>query len=268
MTEAITGTFHRSVDEGRDRLERSWPALLATGVVGGFDVGVGVFAMYVVVEQTGQELLGALAFSIGFIALTLANSELFTENFLVPVTAVVAAKASLRSLLRLWIGTLVMNLVGGWIVMGLMVVALPDLERVARHVGGHAPSLGLGTASFCSAILAGGLITLMTWMERATESIPAKLASAVGIAFLLAAAPLEHAIVISLEMFSALHAGAGFGYLDWLGVLGWACLGNLLGGLGLVTVLRLVQVGAEVIEEEQERPAEEPRPAEDETTES
>ena len=32
--------------------------------------------------KTGDKLLGGLAFSIGFIALTLARSELFTEDFL------------------------------------------------------------------------------------------------------------------------------------------------------------------------------------------
>ena len=35
-------------------------------------------------------------------------------------------------------------------------------------------------------------------------------------AFILAAAPLNHVIVVSLEMFAALQAGAHFGYLDWL----------------------------------------------------
>jgi hypothetical protein len=78
-------------------------------------------------------------------------------------------------------------------------------------------------------------------------------------AFVLAAAPLDHAIVISVESFAALHAGAHFGYLDWLGALGWAALGNAIGGLGLVTVLRLIQVGREEVERERARPKSEPR---------
>ena len=72
--------------------------------------------------------------------------------------------------------------------------------------------------------------------------------------FLLAAAPLNHAIVVSLEMFAALRSGAPFGYVDWLGVFAWASLGNLVGGVGLVTVLRLVQVGRAKLEEEARRP--------------
>jgi hypothetical protein len=53
---------------------------------------------------------------------------------------------------------------------------------------------------------------------------------------------LNHVIVVSLEMFAALQAGAHFGYLDWLGMSAWFGLGNIIGGVGLVTVLRLVQV--------------------------
>jgi len=83
----------------------------------------------------------------------------------------------------------------------------------------------------------------MTWMERATESVPAKLVAAVSAAFLLVAGTLNHAIVVSLLTFAALHAGAPFGYLHWLGVAGLATVGNMIGGLGLVTMLRLVQVG-------------------------
>jgi formate/nitrite transporter FocA (FNT family) len=89
----LSSTFERTVDEGEFRLHRSWPRLLATGLVGGADVSLGVFALLIVEEATGDKLLAALAFSIGFVALTLANSELFTENFLVPLLAVAAAKA-------------------------------------------------------------------------------------------------------------------------------------------------------------------------------
>jgi len=89
----------------------------------------------------------------------------------------------------------------------------------------------------------------MTWMERATQSVPAKLAAAVSAAFLLVAGTLNHAIVVSLLSFAALHAGAPFGYAHWLSMAGLATVGNIIGGVGLVTVLRLVQVGHKRIEE-------------------
>ena len=41
-------------------------------------------------HATGSLLLGSVAFSVGFVALLLGHSELFTEGFLVPVTTVAA----------------------------------------------------------------------------------------------------------------------------------------------------------------------------------
>lgn len=197
--ETVVGAFHRSVDEGVVRLNRSTPSLLATGVVGGVDVSIGLFAFLVVLHDTGSRLLAALAFGIGFVALTLARSELFTENFLVPVAAVIARKASPAKLARLWAGTAACNFLGAFVVMGLVTAAFPHLHELEVAIGTQPVDLGITWQAFADAILGGVAITLMTWMERSTESIPAKLLAAVSIAFVLVAAPLQHAVVLSAE---------------------------------------------------------------------
>jgi formate/nitrite transporter FocA (FNT family) len=259
MSQALESTFERTVDEGFVRLTRTWPSLVATGVVGGIDVGMGVLALLLVEHATHRPLLGALAFGIGFVALTLANSELFTENFLVPVAAVAARDASVLQLVRLWVGTLASNLAGAWVLMGLAVAGFPAIRATAVELAAHPASQALGLHTLANMVVAGSVITLMTWMERSTESVPGKLVAAVVAAFLLAAGPMDHAIVVSIEMFAALHAGATFGYAQWAGFLGWAVLGNMLGGLGLVTMLRIIQVGGGVLREEQDRDPGEPR---------
>jgi formate/nitrite transporter FocA (FNT family) len=254
MADQVETAFERSIEEGQRRINRTWASLLATGTVGALDVGFGVLALLLVLEATGNELLAALAFSIGFIALTLASSELFTENFLVPVTAVVAGKAHVRGLMRLWAGTAVSNIVGGWVFMGIVMLGFPELRGAARDVGTHYAHLGITAQAFAAGIIGGATITLMTWMERGTESVTGKLTGAVAAGFLLAGAKMNHAIVMSLAMFGALHAGgAHFGYADWLGAAAWAALANLVGGMGLVTVLRLVQVGPERVGAERHR---------------
>jgi formate/nitrite transporter FocA (FNT family) len=262
----INSTFQASVERGRERLHRSWPGLLATGAVGGIDVSIGLLALLTVEHATGSRLLGALAFGIGFIALTLAGSELFTENFLVPVNAVVAGHAKVRSLLRLWAGTLVANLVGGWVMVGLMMAAAPDLRRTALDRAMHIVDRGFTSSTLAAAVLGGTVITLMTWMERGTPSVPAKLVAAMSAAFILGSGTVVHAVVNTLEMFAALHVGAPFGYLDVAKLLGFITLGNALGGLGFVTVLRLVQVGSETVREQRSQapppsPAEPPDPS-------
>jgi formate/nitrite transporter FocA (FNT family) len=241
-------TFERLLEEGRQRLGRSSWGLVATGLLGGLDVGTGVLALLLVEHETGEPLLAGLAFSIGFIALTLARSELFTENFLVPVTAVVARQASVASLGRLWGVSMVTNLVGGWVITGIVILGFPQLRDTARAAAGFYIGLGVSWRAFALAVLGGFVITLMTHMQHSTESDGVRLIPSVVMGFLLGAGKLNHAIVASLVTFAALHAGAPFGYLDWLGLLGFAILGNSLGGLGLVTVLRLLQVPHKVAE--------------------
>jgi formate/nitrite transporter FocA (FNT family) len=251
----VEQSFKRSVDEGRRRLSRrTWP-LLATGLLGGIDVGTGVLALLFVEHETGNVLLAGLAFSIGFIALSLARSELFTEDFLVPVSTVIARQARFRMLLRLWIGTLVANLVAGWCFTWLILKGFPQFAETALKAGGYYVELGISVRAFALAVIGGTVITLMTWMQHSTESDGLKLVPAVTGGFLLAGAQLNHVVVNSLLIFSALHTGrAPFGYLDWLATAALAAAGNLIGGLLLVTLLRLFQV-PHIVRQEREKPA-------------
>jgi formate/nitrite transporter FocA (FNT family) len=251
VEEALT----RAIDEGRRRISRrTWP-LLATGVLGGIDVGSGVLALLFVENETQSKLLAGLAFTIGFIALTLARSELFTEDFLVPVMTVIARQARARMLLRLWVGTLVANLVGGWLFTYLVMKGFPQFEETAIKAGSFYVDLGLGGKAFALAVLGGAVITLMTWMQHTTESTGVRLVPAVTAGFLLAGAQLNHAIVNSLLMFAALHTGhAPFGYVQWAQTAGFAAIGNIVGGVVLVTLLRLFQ-SPHTVQKERENPA-------------
>jgi len=251
----VEDTFLRTVDEGRRRMSRGLAPLLATGLVGGIDVGTGVLALLLVEHATENKLLGGLAFSVGFIALALARSELFTEDFLVPVSTVIARQARFRMMVRLWIGTLVANLAGGWVFTWLVMRGYPEFSKTAIESGYHYVQLGLGLRAFSLAVIGGAVITLMTWMQHSSESVAVKVIPAITAAFLLAGGQLNHAIVNSLLMFAALHTGhAPFGYLDWAQTAGLAAAGNIVGGVGLVTVLRLLQVPHKV-KEERENPA-------------
>ncbi len=245
-------TLDRLLDEGEQRLGRSAPGLLATGFLGGVDVGAGVLALLLVEHATHNLLLAGLAFSIGFIALTLARSELFTEDFLMPVAAVIAKRGTWLGLARLWSATLVMNLAGGWVVTGIVMLGFPQLRETAVQAAEFYIGLGWTWSAFALAVVGGMLITLMTHLQHATDSDGVRLVPAVGIGFLLGAGQVNHAVVASLVCFAALQAGAPFGYLQWAQVLALAVLGNLVGGLALVTVLRLLQVPHKVLAERDE----------------
>lgn len=237
----IDRAFDRIVEEGRPRLFRSNTELISTGLVGGIEVAFGVLALLVVEQATASVPLGGLAFSVGFVALLLGHSELFTEGFLVPVTVVAARRARLRDLLRLWAGTLAGNLAGGWGMAWLMMHGFPELHAQAVKSAAYFIETPIGGRSFVLAVLAGSAITLLTRMHNGTESDGAKLVASVVVAFVLAGLRLFHSVLDSLLAFMALTSGrAPFGYLDWGGWFGMTLLGNVVGGVGLTTLLRLL----------------------------
>lgn len=248
----VEEAFDRLVEQGRIRLARPLLSLISTGLLGGIDVGTGVLAYLLVDKATGSTLLAGLAFSIGFVALLLAQSELFTENFLIPVAAVVAREAGVTAMIRLWAVTLTMNLAGGWIMMWLIVTARPDLQPTVVTVGTHYAELGVSLRSFTLAVLAGAVITLMTRMQHATDSLGVRIVPAILFGALLSGGQLFHCVLDSLLMFGALISGAPFGYGDWFGALGWSALGNVVGGVVLVTAIRLLRVPHRVEESRRE----------------
>ena len=137
MEDALEASFDRQIDEGVQRLGRPWREVLVTGFFGGTEVAIGVLALTAVVHETGSQLLGGIAFSVGFLALLLGRSELFTEGFLIPVVTVAAKRARARNLAKLWGGTLAANLVGGWLIMWLIVLAFPALHGELVTAGTH-----------------------------------------------------------------------------------------------------------------------------------
>ncbi len=163
-------------------------------------------------------------------------------------------------MLRLWALTLGMNLVGGWVITWLIVTGRPDLKETAVEVSAHYFELGFNLHSFVLAVLAGTVITLMTRMQHATDNLGVQLVPAILFGALLAGGQLFHSVLDSLFMFAGLHSGSSFGYLDWLGALGWSASGNLVGGVGLVTTIRLVRTQHRVREERADQANDGPPP--------
>ena len=241
LEDEVAEGFDATVSAGAQRVNRRLRDVVITGLFGGLEVGTGVMAYLAVLHETGSHLLAGLGFSIGFIALMLAHSELFTENFLMPVAAVAAREGTIGQLLRLWIGTLIANLVGGWLFMWLVVAGFPEWRETVLAAGRHYTGGGFSLQTVVLAVLAGSTITLMTRMQAGTESDVAKIVAAVAGGFLLAGLSLYHSILDSLLIFGAIDEGRGVTYGEWLGWFGPTLLCNVLGGVLLVTALRLVR---------------------------
>lgn len=241
VEEALQDSFDNTVTEGAERLQRTFRAMIITGLFGGMEVGLGVMAYLAVLHETDNHLLAGLAFSVGLIAILLAHSELFTEDFLMPVAAVVSREGSIGQLGKLWGGTLVANLAGGWIFMWLVMQAFPEWESTVHEAAFHFVDAPFSMQTICLAILGGSTITLMTRMQQGTDSDPARIAAAIVGGFLLAGLQLFHSILDSLLIFGAVQSGADISFVDWISWFSYTLLFNILGGIMLVTVLRLVR---------------------------
>ncbi len=100
-------------------MNKPLPVLAATGLLGGFHVTVGLLTLVVttgalaaIVPPLTAHVLASLTFGVGLVMLTVGRSELFTENFLIPVAAAAFGHATKRAVLRLWAVTLAANLAG------------------------------------------------------------------------------------------------------------------------------------------------------------
>ncbi|MBG6191366.1 formate/nitrite transporter FocA (FNT family) [Arthrobacter sp. CAN_A212] len=255
VEDELKESFDNTVEEGAERLQRTFRNILVTGVFGGFEIGLGIMAYLAVLHETGDHLLAGLAFSVGLVALFLAHSELFTENFLMPVAAVVAKEGSVTQLAKLWGGTLVANLVSGWAFVWIVMQAFPEWNETVAESAHHFIDAPFSMQVVALAVLGGSTITLMSRMQQGTSNDVAKIVATVIGGFLLAGLQLFHSILDSLLIFAAIHSGADISYLQWLGWFGYTLAFNMLGGLLLVTLLRLVRTKELIEKRRDEAPA-------------
>lgn len=192
---------------------------------------------------------GSLFFGIGFVLIVVGRSELFTENFLVPVAGVLRGDGRARDIGRLWALTMLGNVAGLVLLAAIFSRAglvPPETLEAAGQTADTLAARDMLTA-FLSAVVAGATMTLFTWLSEAVELDVSRVLIALIIGFLLAAPTLNHAVVSIGEMLFGLFAGTTdkASWTDLAQNVPVAIAGNLVGGLGLVTVWRLVQMRGE-----------------------
>jgi len=243
--------FHRAAEEGSRRLDQSLLELAATGFIAGFTVVFGMAALGIVhmaVEpQFGEvaRVAGALAFGFGVVLLIGGRADLFNENFFDPVAAAVEHSGSwlVGPLIRLWTLTFVFNLVGGALFVLVLSVegALPPGSGAAlRSTGAELAHRGT-RGMFADAVAGGVLVALLSHLLVAVDSAGRRLGVAYVVGFLLALGPFDHVIVTVLHVFFGVRFGAEIGFATLATVTVVSTAGNLVGGLGLVTVSHVAQ---------------------------
>ncbi|MFP3882053.1 MAG: formate/nitrite transporter family protein [Actinomycetota bacterium] len=245
--------YERAGEEGRRRLSMPLLEQVATGFIAGVTIVFGLVALGVVetlakpaLSDGLARLAGALAFAIGLVFLVVGRTELFTENFFGPVAATIDQQGRSRwgRLMRLWATILFLNLIGGATLMGILTVdgALPagtseTLTALAEEIVGRE-----WPATLARAALAGALITLLSYLLNATDSVAARILVTYMAGFFLALGPFEHVIVSALHLLFGVWLGWGATYGDVVVNIGISTAGNVAGGLLLITLTHTAQV--------------------------
>jgi formate/nitrite transporter FocA (FNT family) len=243
--------YRRTKEEGARRLERPLLEMVSTALAAGFDIVAGLVALAILDASLQARLglkpahvLASLGFGIGFVFLIVGRGELFTENFLVPIAGLDhRRRSSWLGLAKLWTTSPLFNILGGVVIILLLSTHGVLPSGTAQALAKRADAIhDQGTLTlFVSAIFAGALITAMTWFVEGQESMLVRVVVAWIAGALLALGSFNHVIVITLELIFGYRFDAHFAWTFILGNFFLAAAGNMLGGVGLVTLNRLTQ---------------------------
>ena len=220
--------------------------LLIRGMLSGALLGAATSLAFGASLSTGQSIVGAIIFPVGFVIIVLLGLELVTGSFALVPLAKWEGSATWRTVLANWSWVFLGNLIGSVVYGGLLAIALTNMGTVApagvaatiikvaeTKTTAYAAmgSAGLVTA-FVKAMLCNWLVCMGVVMAMTSNSTVGKVAAAWLPILTFFAQGFEHAVVNMFVIPTGMLLGAKVSLSDW-----WlwnqipVTLGNIVGGL-------------------------------------
>jgi len=234
--------------DGDEELRRPISALAWSGLAAGLSMGFsfvaeGLFRTYTP-DAPWRPMITNLGYPLGFLIVIIGRQQLFTENTLTAIIPLLARRnmVTFWQVLRLWTVVLLANMVGAhlfaWVVADTPVLdstfhlALAQLAADAAHV-----SFGL---AILRGIFAGWLIAMVVWMLAATDSN--KIPIILILTYIVGLAKLTHVVAGSVEVLFLVMTGAKSWFAYAGGYMLPTLIGNVLGGVAMVSAVNHAQV--------------------------
>jgi formate-nitrite transporter family protein len=147
---------------------------------------------------------------------------------------VLARRASLASLARLWGLVFCFNLVGAAIFGAFLAILAPALGIASPAVFHHLASKLVDHAWWVillSALLAGWLMGTLSWLIAASRDTISQVVFVWLIAGIIGFAHLHHPITAAVEVTVSILLGGGARVAESMVMLAWSTIGTSLGGL-------------------------------------
>jgi formate/nitrite transporter FocA (FNT family) len=238
--------------EGQSELERGPWALICSGLAAGMSIGFSLVAQGELYshlpEGTLRDLISPVGYTVGFLIVIVGRQQLFTENTLTPILALIHNRDAdtLWRVARLWAIVLAANVVGAVLfATGLAHAAGFDPAVMNAFTAiGHEAMHADFQVTFVHAVYAGWLIALMVWLLPAADT--SRPLIIIIITYIVSLCGFSHIIAGSVDsafLVEVHQATLG----DFFGrFFAPTLLGNILGGVALVTALNYGQVAPEV----------------------
>ncbi|MGH7105426.1 MAG: formate/nitrite transporter family protein [Acetobacteraceae bacterium] len=246
--------LEQHVAQAQEELERPAGGLLLSSLSAGLDLGFGPLLMAVLLTLSGgtwpHPVTGAVlaaAYTVGFVFVVLGRSALFTEQTTSAVLPVLARRASLLQLARLWSLVLVGNIAGGTLFALFLATLGLHLHIVDAAAFGTIAHKLLDVpwwTMWGSAVVAGWLMGLLAWLMAASRDTIGQIVFVSMTTFLIGIAGFHHSIAGTIEVLLALFAKAGPTWADYGRFISAAAVGNAVGGVLFVAILKFGHVRA------------------------
>jgi formate/nitrite transporter FocA (FNT family) len=236
--------------EGTEELERRSSSVAWSGLAAGLTMGCSMLGEGLLKtrlpDAPWRELVASFGYCLGFLFVTMARQQLFTETTLTVMLPLLHRTHRLADVVRYWTIVFAANIVA--VLLFAAAVSVPGLFPAdALHsfgeLGSKAVEPGFAVV-LLKAIFAGWLIALMVWLMPAAAS--SRFFVIIAVTSLISVAKFSHVIAGAAETgFAAMHGLIGWDQFAF-GFLLPALVGNSIGGIVFVALLNHAQVKEEI----------------------
>jgi formate/nitrite transporter len=239
------------IDASLKKLALSPRDLLIRGAISGALLGAATSLAFGAAVTTGQPLVGAIVFPVGFVMIVLLGLELVTGSFALLPLAPLEGKSSWDAVASNWSWVFLGNLLGSMVYGGLLAIALTNMGTAApagvaariiaiaeaKTVANEALGAAGMISVFVKAILCNWLVCMGVVMAMTSTSTVGKIVAAWLPIVTFFAQGFEHAVVNMFVIPTGMLMGAKVSLYQW-----WVwnqipvTLGNLVGGVLLTGI--------------------------------
>jgi formate/nitrite transporter FocA (FNT family) len=238
----------RTIHEGEEIFKTKNRAIVLSGIIAGLEIGFSYFlicSFYYWLSETVAEntiyKLFSLVYPIGFILVVLGKSALFTEQTSVLTLPVLNGQRTIWELLRVWAWVILGNIVGGILFTLFIGLLAPNLNLFTHEtmvkIGNHVVQYD-SWVLFLSAIVAGWLMGLLSWLLNSAKNSLTRIFLIFLITGVIGFGGFHHSIVGNIEVFAAFLHSDTVSLLDYLSFLILTLLGNMVGGAVIVGLFK------------------------------